>query len=31
MKCKYCDGTGYAIDMACSKCKGKGEIEDELD
>ena len=31
MKCKYCNGTGVAIEMTCPKCKGLGEIEDELD
>ena len=30
MKCKYCEGTGCAIDMTCSKCKGTGVIEDEI-
>ena len=31
MKCKDCEGTGNAIEMPCNKCKGTGEIEDELD
>ena len=31
MICKYCDGTGVAIDMPCSECKGLGVIENELD
>ena len=26
MNCKYCNGTGYAIDMSCPKCRGLGEI-----
>ena len=26
MNCKFCKGTGYAIDMSCPKCKGLGEI-----
>ena len=29
MKCKYCEGTGCAIDMTCFKCKGTGVIEDD--
>jgi len=28
MKCKFCDGTGNAIEMPCPECKGKGEIEE---
>jgi DnaJ-class molecular chaperone len=31
MKCKYCNGTGVAIEMTCPECKGIGEIENELD
>lgn len=31
MKCKKCAGTGQALEMSCSYCKGIGEIENELD
>lgn len=31
VKCKYCAGTGQALEMACNYCKGIGEIENELD
>ena len=31
MICKYCDGSGLAIEMPCPECKGLGEIENELD
>ena len=30
MKCEDCDGTGNAIEMPCNKCKGTGEIKDEV-
>ena len=30
MKCKDCNGTGYSINMPCNKCRGTGEIEDEV-
>jgi len=25
-KCNACDGSGVAIDMVCSRCKGIGKI-----
>jgi len=28
MICKYCNGTGVAIDMSCPECKGLGEEEE---
>ena len=29
--CKHCKGTGMAIEMPCSNCKGEGDEENELD
>ena len=29
MICKYCKGSGVAIDMPCPCCKGLGVVEDE--
>jgi len=26
ISCKECDGSGVAIDMACSHCKGIGKV-----
>ena len=31
VKCRYCAGSGVALEMPCGYCKGIGEIENELD
>jgi len=28
-ECEFCNGSGIAIDMPCSRCKGLGMIKDE--